>query len=206
MKLALLEDRVERGTPLALGAADRVLYVVTGDVEIQDRDGARMLGENQAWHGAAAPVVHARSSATLWRWELRDGASPNDGGVVKLEREVDVARAGSLMRCDRVDFPPGGVAYTHTHQGPGIRVLLHGTFRVEVEGRSTAVAPGEAWFERGPDPVYAEAGPDAPAAFVRVMVLPAALLGKSSIRYVKAEDQDRPKSQRYSVFVDALLA
>ena len=28
-----------------------------------------------------------------------------------------------LVRCDRVDFPPGGIAYTHTHPGPGLRVL-----------------------------------------------------------------------------------
>jgi hypothetical protein len=37
------------------------------------------------------------------------------------------------------------------------------------------------------------------------MVLPAALHGKSSIRYVKPEDQARPKSQTYTVFVDALI-
>ena len=39
------------------------------------------------------------------------------------------------------------------------------------------------------------------------MVLPRALLGgQSSIRYVRAEDLDRPKSQRYQLFVDELLA
>ena len=35
------------------------------------------------------------------------------------------------------------------------------------------------------------------------MVLPVTLLGKSSIRYVKPEDQARPKSQTPTVFVDA---
>jgi hypothetical protein len=34
------------------------------------------------------------------------------------------------------------------------------------------------------------------------MILPRALKGKSSIRYVKAEDLGKPKSQRYQVFVD----
>jgi quercetin dioxygenase-like cupin family protein len=109
------------------------------------------------------------------------------------------------MRADRVDFPPHGIAYTHTHQGPGIRVLLRGRFRVETEGRATVIEPGEPWFERGPDPVYAESIADEPTSFVRVMILPRALLGKSSIRYVKAEDQARPKSQTYTIFVDALL-
>ena len=35
------------------------------------------------------------------------------------------------------------------------------------------------------------------------MVLPVALRGKSSIRYVKPDDQARPKSQMHTVFVDA---
>ena len=47
---------------------------------------------------------------------------------------------------------------------------------------------------------------DAPAAFVRVMVLPRRLLGTPSIRYVRDEDRDRPKSQRYTIFVDEPLA
>ena len=34
------------------------------------------------------------------------------------------------------------------------------------------------------------------------MILPATLVGKSSIRYVNAEDQSKPKTQSYTVFVD----
>ena len=41
-----------------------------------------------------------------------------------------------------------------------------------------------------------------PSAFVRCMVLPRALQGSPSIRYVRDEDRARPKSQRYTVFVD----
>jgi quercetin dioxygenase-like cupin family protein len=107
------------------------------------------------------------------------------------------------LAATHVDFPPRGIAYTHTHQGPGIRVLLHGRFRVETNGQALELGPGEPWFERGPDPVYAEAIGDEPTSFVRVMVLPIAFLGKSSIRYVKSEDQARPKPQTYAVFVDA---
>ena len=39
--------------------------------------------------------------------------------------------------------------------------------------------------------------------FIRCMVLPRELLGKSSIRYERAEDQAKPKSQQYRVYVDA---
>jgi hypothetical protein len=110
-----------------------------------------------------------------------------------------------LMRCDRVDFPADGVAFLHTHQGPGIRVQVEGLFAVETEGRRQEIDTWGAWFEAGPDPVYAEVRGGAPAAFVRVMLLPVAIQGSPSIRYVRDEDRDRPKSQSYTVFVDEPL-
>ena len=55
---------------------------------------------------------------------------------------------------------------------------------------------------RSPDPVYAKAAPAMVSAFARVMILPRALLGKSSITYVKPEDIDKPKNQKYQVFID----
>jgi quercetin dioxygenase-like cupin family protein len=202
MQLALLEDRLEEGARLPLPPATRVLYVASGRITIQEI--AR--GENEAWHGADACVVHAERAARLWRWELRATQAATDDArhtTLKLAERIDLPSDGALMRADRVDFPPRGIAYTHTHQGPGIRVLLRGRFRVDTDGRTLVVEPGEPWFERGPEPVYAESIADEPTSFVRVMILPAALQGKSSIRYVKPEDQARPKSQTYTVFVDA---
>jgi quercetin dioxygenase-like cupin family protein len=200
--LALLEDRLEEGVRRSLPAAQRVVYVVSGRVEI---DGAS-LEENQARHAAVPCAILARTVSRLWRWELRaEPPTPDAGSILKLTRVIDVPSLGALMRADRVDFPPRGIAYTHTHQGPGIRVLLRGRFRVETGGHTIEVAPGEAWFERGPDPVYAESISDEPTSFVRVMVLPLGLLGKSSIHYVHPEDQARPKSQTYTVFVDTAI-
>jgi hypothetical protein len=109
------------------------------------------------------------------------------------------------MRCDRVDFPPGGVAYTHVHQGPGIRCLLHGEITVTVEGESKTIGRLGSWFEAGPNPVFAAASKTEPTAFVRVMVLPAELQGKSSITYVSEEDRAKPKPQSYTIFVDEPL-
>ena len=37
------------------------------------------------------------------------------------------------------------------------------------------------------------------------MILPRALIGKSSIQYVNEEDKAKPKTQQYAVFVDAPL-
>ena len=210
MQRALLEDRLEEGARLSLPAAPRVLYVVSGRVVIEAGVTRVSLADDQVWHGIAEAVVHAASAAQVWRWELcrDDGeaesvrAAEGSRTTLKLSHAIELPSGGALMRADRVDFPPRGIAYAHTHQGPGIRVLLAGRFRVETNGHAIVVAPGEAWFERGPDPVYAESIADEPTSFVRVMVLPVALLGKSSIRYVTPEDQARPKAQRYTVFVD----
>jgi quercetin dioxygenase-like cupin family protein len=172
--------------------------VVEGRVDI---DGTA-VDANHAWHGGQPCVVRAGARTRLWRWELAADDAASDPGAV-LSQPIALPADGALIRCDRVDFPPRGIAYTHTHQGPGIRVLLRGRFRVETQGHAITLAPGEPWFEAGPDPVYAESIADEPTSFVRVMVLPLALLGKSSIRYVKPEDQARPKSQTYTVLVDA---
>lgn len=37
------------------------------------------------------------------------------------------------------------------------------------------------------------------------MLLPRALLGKSSIRYVRDEDRDKPKSQAYRSYFEAFI-
>ena len=73
---------------------------------------------------------------------------------------------------------------------------------IETQGETHEYGPGEPWFETGPDPVHAWTHRDEPSAFVRCMVLPRALQGSPSIRYVRDEDRERPKSQRYTVFLD----
>ena len=106
------------------------------------------------------------------------------------------------MRCDRIDFPPGGVAYTHTHPGPGIRYLLHGQLDVHTDGAAASYGPGGAWFESGPDPVLATASQHQPTAFVRVLLLPAEWAGRRTIRYVDPADEDRPKLQSATVYLE----
>ena len=150
--------------------------------------------------------------ATLWRWELCDPRQPaartTSAGVHsrdKLARPLATVPRGELLwRGDSVGFPAGGCAYLHRHQGPGIRCLVEGELRVDTNGSSHTYGVGDAWFEAGPDPVFAQAA-DRPTRFVRVMILPRALIGKSSIQYVNDEDKEKPKAQQYRVFVDAPL-
>ena len=56
--------------------------------------------------------------------------------AVSLEPEEEY-----LMRCDRVDFPPAGIDYTHTQAGPGTRCLLQGELRVTVQRKIITANP-----------------------------------------------------------------
>lgn len=138
------------------------------------------------------------------RDEAHFGAARVGGRAVVWE--IDEAPDGDwLVRCDRVDFPPGGVAYRHTHPGPGIRVLLRGRIRIETGGESNEYGPFESWYETGSDPVYAAASDAEETAFVRVMLLPREWEGKRTIRYVNPEDEEKPKLQRARIYLEQPL-
>jgi quercetin dioxygenase-like cupin family protein len=141
-------------------------------------------------------IVHQLDDGRSLVWELGD----EEPAGALLSREVQLGGGDWIMRNDRVDFDPGGIAYRHTHPGPGIRYLLFGQITIESEGEQHTFRPGEAWFERGPDPVLATTSADEPTAFVRVMVLPAEWAGKRTIKYVDPADADKPKTQRATIF------
>lgn len=211
-ELRLVEDNLHAGGALELpgDGINRVVYVAHGAIRI----GTSELSDDSAWYGRGAARIEAgRTGAALWRFELVPAGSPvvqtaEKAGAtrVKLSRPLAWPIADSLLvRADSVAFPPGGCAYLHTHQGPGIRCLIEGGVRIDTDGHSTSYAPGGAWFEAGPIPVFAQAAADRASRFIRVMILPARLKGASSISYVNAEDRDKPKSQSYKIFVDSLI-
>jgi quercetin dioxygenase-like cupin family protein len=138
------------------------------------------------------------------RDEAHFGAAHVDGRALVWEL-TDRPEGDWLIRCDRVDFPPGGVAHLHTHPGPGLRVLLQGRIRIETEGTSHEYGPFEWWYETGPDPVHATASATEETAFVRVLVLPAEWAGKRTIRYVDPADEGKPKLQRARVYLEHAL-
>lgn len=222
-ELRLYLDRLDAKSPLLLleCVTARALYVIEGSVALRTREGGTVttLGANSGTlvggtSAGGTSAAHAALSGgslagTLLRWELVAAADAPEqllGSDSKLLLAAPMAldpAQSYLLRGDRVDFPPGGEALTHTHQGGGIRCLLFGSIRIDTLGASHRYAPLGAWFEAGPDPVYAAADAAVPSAFARVMVLPRSLLGgKSSISYVRSDDLDKPKSQRYQLFVD----
>jgi hypothetical protein len=208
-ELRLTEDFLTDRGALRLPALPRMLYLVRGALNI----GQRRIGIGEALFSEDLIVAHAEGTgATVWRWELSDPRQPvpkGNGSSVytraKLAAPLDTVPEGDLIwRGDSVAFPPGGCAYLHCHQGPGIRCLIEGQLRVDTAGQSHTYEIGDAWYESGPEPVFAQAG-DKPTRFIRVMILPRRLIGKSSIQYVNEDDRAKPKSQQYKVFVDSPL-
>src|SRR3954453_14611411 len=211
--LRLYEDVLSsaENVVFALPPLPRFIFAVHGAATI---DG-RAVNEGEGWQGEGAVTVKPSApGVTCWRWELSAGnqgsTTANAPGMStheKLTAFLETLPKGDLlMRADSVGFPPGGCAFLHRHQGPGIRCLTEGGIRIDTHGRSTSYGPGGAWYEAGPDPVFAQAAADRATRFIRVMLLPRELLGKSSIQYVNEDDKNRPKSQSYQIFVDAPVA
>jgi len=208
-ELRLIEDFLSDKGAISLPALPRMLFVVRGSVTV----GQRVLGQGEALFGEDLIMAHAsEAGATLWRFELSDPRQPavktadvSANSWPKLAAPLEKLPDGDLLwRGDSVAFPAGGCAYLHRHQGPGIRCLIEGALRVDTAGQSHTYRIGDAWFESGPEPVFAQAG-DRPTRFIRVMILPRTLIGKSSIQYVNEEEKAKPKTQQYRVFVDAPL-
>src|SRR5882724_10621106 len=209
--LRLFEDSLSGGASLNLPALPRMIFVVHGAVAI---DG-KAFSDGEAWSGeGVASLAAGRDGVTLWRYELaQPGAQAgvaSGAGVrsrEKLAAALETIPQGELLlRGDSVAFPPGGCAFLHKHWGPGIRCLIDGGIRIDTQGHSTSYGPGSAWYETGTDPVFAQAAMDRPSRFIRVMVLPRSLLGKSSFQFVNEEDKAKPRVQQYKIFTDLPIA
>jgi quercetin dioxygenase-like cupin family protein len=216
--LRLDEDRFPAaGDPAYLPALERALYVIEGEVTVEFATGCSNQGAGTAWLGdSPVALLPGPQGVRLLRWELAAAEAQDDGTLrsapaaaseMKLAVEIDLDDGfGWLMRCDRVGFPKGGIAYTHVHQGPGIRYCLEGEIEIASEDSSRRYRPGEAWFERGPTPVLAPTSHESETSFVRCFVLPRGCKSRSSIRYVNPEDAAKPKPQRYKMLGERFIA
>lgn len=217
--LLLFEDFIPaRARPVYLPAGDRAVYVRDGAVDAVSDSGSQFL-----WRGSASTtggeltLVADELDTVLWRWELADEAAareeayafrsaPETTSALKLAADCELdERYGWLMRCDTVTFPPGGVALTHLHQGPGIRITLDGEITIETEGTRRVYGPGAAWAEKGLLPVYAPSTEDSGTVFVRCFVLPQQVKGASSLRIVDPEDRAKPNTQSYRVLAERIM-
>ena len=133
------------------------------------------------------------------------GSARVDGPALVWEISGDPGLGEAIVRCDRIDFPPGGIAYRHVHPGPGIRRILHGELTIDRAEGSHTYRAGEAWFEDADDPVLATASATEETAFVRVLLLPAEWAGRRTIRYLDPADEARPKLQRAKILLEEPL-
>ena len=211
--LRLYEDVLSsaENVEFRLAPLPRFIFVAHGSATI---DG-KAVGANEGWQGDIGTVVKpGKEGVTCWRWEFARGdrastiaCAPGMSTHEKLSAYLETLPKGDLlMRADSVAFPPGGCAYLHRHQGPGTRCVFEGAIRIDTHGKSTSYGPGGAWYEAGPDPVFAQAAADRPTRFIRVMILPRALIGKSSIEYLNEDDKAKPKSQSYKLYADMPIA
>lgn len=212
MELRLVEDvlAAHAQLPLPDDGAHRICYVVHGEIAV---NGEELRDDQAICLSGPTELKAAACGATVWRYELAPANVPTPtlsphAGVTREKLRQTIAwpiAERVLIRADSVSFPPNGCAYLHKHQGPGIRCIIDGGIRIDALGHSASYGPGAAWFESGPDPVFAQAANDRPSRFVRVMVLPADILGRSSITYVNPEDREKPKSQVYKGYVDQVI-
>jgi hypothetical protein len=104
--------------------------------------GASADGPNQIVYDIDADEAHAAPASVSGRalvWQLSEEQPPDS--LLSAEVELDPSTEW-LMRCDRVDFAPGGIAYRHTHPGPGIRCLLFGSITIDSLGDVHSYGPG----------------------------------------------------------------
>lgn len=210
-RLRIYHDHFTEDVEAVLPAEHRVIYCVAGCAEISDAAKTETIVSDGARFSSQKTNVRGKDEgACLWRWELvaldapsgeikAAGIKSRIAGDYEVEIDTSVKR---LMRLDRVSFPLGGEALTHTHAAAGVRCQLEGNLLLESLGHRYRVWPGDPWVEHGPDSVYAKASEHQLSSFVRVMIVPEQYKGRSTITYVKAEDQEKPKSQTYKRYLE----
>ena len=206
--LRLVEHRLEVGALHSFPKGPRVIFVRAGTIRLVTPgrgEGGPPVGQDAAVFAAGACGVQSyRDALTLLVFELVRQPPPPAGGRTLLEHPMALdPKAAWLMRCDRVDFAPGGVAPRHGHRGGGLRCLLRGALTVTVgDAPGRLMRPGDCWFESGREPVLAQASTTEETSFVRCAILPAELRGRTSILYEDPAEATRGRPRTYTVFVD----
>ena len=175
------------------GIRHRQLVVAHGQIDV----GMQTVNMDQGTYFSGGGILSASSEgAWVWRCEIvEEGAAESllrGDGVMsrammkKPINSIDLKRGEKwLFRSDTTTMFPGAVANRHVHEGPGIRCLKFGEFRVESQETTATYHAGEPWYETGPnDPVIARASATQPTSFVRIMLLPPKWFGLRSVKFV----------------------
>jgi quercetin dioxygenase-like cupin family protein len=214
----LYEDVLPAGAlPVYLPAAPRGIYVKAGGAHFVSDEHTQYLDDGNGITTDGQLTIRAGATeTTLWRWELVAGAdgprdralraAPSTTSREKLHADLDLDPGFRwLIRLDSVTFPPGGTAWTHMHQGPGVRICLDGEITIDTDAAASVYGPGEAWAEKGVVPVLAPTTSASSTTFIRCFMLPQHNRGVSSFRTVLPEDREKPNTQSYHIFSERLI-
>lgn len=193
--------QIASGGDMPGAAGPGAVFVLAGAVEI----GGHGVGVGHGVFRAPGDRIANRAGGAATVLVFGWTEDRPDLATLACETVADLA-SPRLIRLDEVSFPPGAVAYRHTHPGPGFRYLRHGALQLQADDHAFGAAPGDVWFEPAASPVRATA--DAVCAetrFVRFMVLPPAFLGQPTINILDPADAARPKRQTTHRHVDQLV-
>jgi hypothetical protein len=209
--LRLFVDVLSNSVARLRSGHNRVLYVAEGNINVIAPGSVCWLSSNCAWHGREATIQPGPRGARVLRFELADEKAsekmpdPSSAPIIQATIPLDPSKT-YLMRCDRVNLPAASVRQLHVHAGPGIRYLMSGNFHVETAGQVLDINPGQAWFETGPDPVFAASSKTETSHFIRLLVLPSDFLGRRSGRTLHKEDEDKITPSTTELFIDTPIA
>ena len=187
-----------------------MIFVAHGAIAMADHGPLR--DDEAIGSESAISLKSEREGATVWRFELTSGDEDGTAAAKAASFPANGCRRTAgypspkepcCCAATASPFPPGGRAYICTGtRASGIRCLIDGGIRIDTKGHSTSYAPGGAWFESGPNPVFAQAAAGRPTRLIRTMILPMAYLARSSVEYLNEEDKPKPKTQTYKIYVD----
>lgn len=191
-------DVIERNRSTQLDPAVRHRQIVVMHGQIHAA--LQTIGvEHGIYTSGGGEIGAGGEGAWVWRCEIVPDGAPESllaGEAVfsevkmkKAIRSVD-PRPGEkwLFRADTITMFPGAVLGRHVHDGPGVRCLKFGEFRIESKETTATYRSGEPWYESGPDdPVIARASATQPTGFVRFMLLPPQWIGRHSVKFVDAQ-------------------
>ena len=195
-----------------LPAAHRLIFARHGAVTV---NGQTLDAGSSVYTGETVSLAAVAEWSQIWRWEL---AQPNHApqllGGDKVFSSLRMSRViatlgmpeGSdwLFRLDQITSAAGRIADRHQHPGPGIRCLLEGTYNVQQDVESVRDrAPGDAWWETGPDTVIAWSSTQMHGKFLRGMVLPVEWEGTVTGTWLSKDDV--PRRGNWELLVDQII-
>jgi hypothetical protein len=217
-ELRFFEDHFyfREGQSISLNSAIRVFYVLKGSISVNGED----VGEGQGILAQENTELKISDDVTeLARWELVPFGTPVENILERFENSdssfgqslnkrsdfITIPGSETGIRLDTVTFPPGTRAYRHIHASCGIRYIICGTLEINTDESIDLMEQGHAWFEGVESPVLAIADEEVETQFARVMILPPEYHDKLTITYVDPADDDKPRENKNSRFIDALV-